>query len=123
MSRLQCKKTYTGLALILILILSSSAVADVAMKGDYDGDGKDDVVLFLENQPFNWRIALSSTGFLTAFNFNWGMVGDIPLSGDFDGDHIMDPTVFRPSNRMVYVLKSTCNRTCYIQFVMPDAPL
>ena len=53
-------------------------VGDVPVLGDYDGDGKTDVVVY---RPANgtWWILLSSTGFTSYNAYQWGQPGDVPV--------------------------------------------
>ena len=66
---------------------------------DYDGDGKDDLVVFRNG---TWYTLNSSQGFrLTQF----GQAGDIAVPADYDGDGAADFAVFRSGTW--YILTAT----------------
>ena len=68
-----------------------------AVRGNHDGDLKDDFVTFRNFGGPNgiWDINLASGG---GFQTAWGDPTDIPVSGDFNGDRKTDIAVWRPSN-------------------------
>jgi len=76
---------------------------DVPVVGDYDGDGKQDAVIFRPSVG-EWWYLRSSDGTNRAFQF--GQNGDRPLSGDFTGDGKTDIAIFRPSTGEWFVLRS-----------------
>jgi photosystem II stability/assembly factor-like uncharacterized protein len=59
--------------------------------GDYDGDGKTDLVLY-DSQSGRWLILLSGYAYQSV-EFLFGGPGWAPLAGDFDGDGWYDPCV------------------------------
>ena len=63
---------------------------DVALPGDYDGDGDTDHCVF---RPSN------STWFCNSPTFakEWGYVGDIPVPANYNGDGTMDVAVSGPA--------------------------
>lgn len=71
-----------------------------AVRNDYDGDGKSDLVNWNEKDG-RWLIVNSHDGALQ--NFVFGAPGDISASGDFDGDGRWDAAVFRPGDGVWYV--------------------
>ena len=76
----------------------------IRVAGDYDGDGKADLVSYnrLNSQ---WTITESSGPVITLF---FGQPGtDVPVSGDFDGDGKADVAVYRPSTGQWFILRST----------------
>ena len=48
--------------------------------GDYDGDGKMDIVDFRPSIGA-WFMRLSSTGFVGSLTYNWGLNGDSAVLG------------------------------------------
>jgi len=92
------------------LAFGSGPSGDVPLTGDFDGDGKADAAIWRPG-PGMYVVALSSTGFNTAFSRQLGGLGDRPLIGDFDGDNIADLAVWRPSNGTWFWLTSSAGWT------------
>jgi hypothetical protein len=84
---------------------------DIAVSGDYDGDGKTDSAVYRNG---TWLISRSSDGGLTTKQF--GLAGDIPVRGDYDGDGRRDLAVFRPSTGVWYVQRSRDNGYNIVQY-------
>jgi hypothetical protein len=85
---------------------------DQPLRGDFDGDGKPDAVIYRPSEG-NWYILFSSNNFSYSnwTSYQWGQPGDIPVPADFDGDGKTDLVVFRPSNGTWYVRFSSSNYT------------
>jgi hypothetical protein len=73
-------------------------------RGDFDGDGQSDPVVFRPSSG-TWFITNSGSGTTDIAQF--GQNGDIPVEGDFDGDKLADLAVFRPSEGGWYIRRSS----------------
>lgn len=80
----------------------------LAVKGDFDGDGRTDLAVW-RGAYGQWFIPRSSVGDLVVVN--WGLQSapyfDIAAPGDYDGDGKTDPTVYRRSTGEWYVKRSS----------------
>jgi hypothetical protein len=63
-----------------------------ATPGDYDGDGRSDLMVFRPSTAQWLRTGTGSNGFSSTF----GLTSDYPINGDFDGDGRADLAVYRP---------------------------
>ena len=68
---------------------NTGSPADIPLSGDFDGDGKADVAVWI---PLSAVWAIKDQPFLL-----YGAPGDVPVPGDYDGDKRTDIAVFRPS--------------------------
>ena len=66
---------------------------DIAVAGDWDGDGDDEPGVFTNGR---WALRSdASPGGSALPVFTYGVAGDLPAVGDWDGDGDDDPAVFR----------------------------
>lgn len=79
--------------------------ANIAMAGDFDGDGQSDAGVYYPATG-EWRLFYSSAPGAPPQSIVWGEPGDLPVSADYDGDRRADVAVYRPSNGFWYVLTS-----------------
>jgi hypothetical protein len=91
---------------------------DVAVPGDYDGDGKADLAVF--GKDGHWRIRLSSDG--TTLDKVWGLGTDVPVPGDYDGDGRTDPAVWRGAESTWHILRSSDNQVETVFWGTSNAP-
>jgi hypothetical protein len=66
---------------------------DIAVSGDFDGDGDDEPGVFTNGR---WQLRSDAGNGGTALPaFTYGVAGDYPVVGDFDGDGDDEPAIFR----------------------------
>ncbi|MEV4076158.1 FG-GAP-like repeat-containing protein [Nonomuraea fuscirosea] len=85
---------------------------EVPAVGDFNGDGKDDIVTFTRGAAADVYVALSTGNGFTGTSVKWhdffGLAGEFPTVGDINGDNKDDIIVFtQGSNADVYVATST----------------
>jgi hypothetical protein len=84
---------------------------DRAMKGDIDGDGRSDLIVFRPSSAV-WYIAGSKSGTLSTDL--WGLSTDTFVLADYDGDGRTDLAVFR--NGIWYIKRSSNGQPMYYQW-------
>jgi hypothetical protein len=104
------------------------ATGDVQMAGDWDGDGKADLAVYRAASAaggqsfFYYRPSAQPT--VDYVTIPLGTAGDKPLLGDFDGDGRLDPAIFRPSNAVWLILRSSVNQLTQTTFgLSTDIPV
>ena len=93
--------------------------ASVPLPGlDYDGDGKVDFGLYRSTNvgpaaPLGtWTFRLGPT-FTSETSAVWGTIGDVPVPADWDGNGVIDPAVYRPSEKRLYVLQAPAYNSAF----------
>jgi hypothetical protein len=90
---------------------------------DFDGDGKADIAYIVPpsgGQSAAYSILQSSRGYsflpgdVLFFPAGFPVLGDIPVAGDFDGDGKADPGIWRASQGVWIIPKSSTNYSSYI---------
>ncbi|HLT97853.1 MAG TPA: M23 family metallopeptidase [Acidimicrobiia bacterium] len=75
---------------------------DIALSGDWDGDGTATVGLYRQSDGFVYLKNSNSAGWAD-ITFYFGRSGDVPIVGDFDGDGRDTVSVYRPSTGTFYI--------------------
>ncbi len=94
---------------------------DMPLLGDFDGDGKTDLVTYTPFGAHAWSIMLSSQNYTAVNTVQFGLDGDIPVLADYDKDGKTDIAVFRPIEGRWYVLLSKSNFTSVVSAQWGDA--
>jgi len=103
---------YIQQTLILGILVTNAVATAGAIPADYDGDGRDDPVVWRPREG-NWYILRSggvcrspASPFWIGCIRQWGLPGDVPFAGDFSGDGRAGYCVYRPHEASFYVLSS-----------------
>lgn len=75
---------------------------DIALSGDWDGDGVDTVGLYRQSNGFVYLKDANKAG-NADITFYFGRSGDVPLVGDWDGDGKDTVSVYRPSEGKFFI--------------------
>lgn len=71
---------------------------DTPLKGDFDGDGRDEIGVFRPSD-LSWRLDLNMDGKPhRVFRLDSMQPGDVPVVGDWDGNGTSTPGFFRPKD-------------------------
>ncbi len=93
---------------------------DLPVRGDFDGDGRDDPATYRESTG-EWRVWLSTNNFAAAAPIVWGTSTDVAVSADYDGDGRTDIAVYRPSAGTWHALLSSTNMQSSLVLQWGDA--
>ncbi len=102
--------------------LGATPTFDLAVPGDYTGDGKADLAVWRSGagQPDTgyWYVLNSDDNNKTYFTRAWGTTGDVPVQADYTGDGKTDMAVWRPSSTTWWVLTSNSNWTAGLSYTL-----
>lgn len=102
------------------VLTSRPLPGSIPVTGDFDGDGKGDFGSF-ENGV--WTATLSGQGHTSGIIDFWGLDSDKLVPADYDGDGKDDFAVYRPSNGIWYIRKSSGGES-YVTFgISTDVPV
>lgn len=101
------------------LVTTWGVAGDRIAPGDYDGNGKTDMVVFRPSDGIWYGIPSNAQNAVNNAQtyFKWGTTNDIPQPADYDGDKRTDYAVFRPSTGVWWIINS--NNGAYDTFVAP----
>jgi hypothetical protein len=98
---------------------------DIPVRGDFDGDGRNDPATY-RTASGEWRVWRSSSNFVVANPIVWGGNADLPVAADYDGDGRTDIAVYRPPTGTWHVLLSSTNMQTSLEIqwgVADDRPM
>src|SRR4051794_38829179 len=80
------------------------ATTDIAVPGDYDGDGRTDAAIFRPSTGLWYGPRTGAAQIVIQMIL--GQTGDVPIPGDYDGDGKTDPAIYRPSLGLFFAVLS-----------------
>ena len=109
----------------IIVQKNTCLITGVTKIVDFDGNRQSDRTVW-NNSTGQWKTSFlyQNDGTTSDINFYWGLSGDITTPGDYDGDGVTDYAVFRPSNGVWYIRKSSDQSFLFINFGLDgDIPI
>lgn len=104
-----------------LLAAKDTGLTNAHTAGDFDGDGKAELVMRNTETYLNFVKNIES-GDIERITFGRD-TQDIPVEGDFDGDGKSDIAVRRPSNQMWYILRSSDGEIERVNFGLQEADI
>ncbi len=98
----------------------AGSLGDIAVAGDWDGDGIDGVGVFRSSDDgVNWFLSDDAASLDSDYSFHYGAgsLGDLPVAGDWDGDGLDTVGVFRTTNNMWYLSNILSDSQIAFEFV------
>ncbi len=93
---------------------------DAPVRGDFDGDGRNDPATYRASTG-EWHRWHSGSDFAAQTPVVWGAAADIPVPADYDGDGRTDIAVYRPSTGTWHALLSSTNMQTQLEVQWGDA--